>query len=158
MGRPVTSAESRFWARVAKGASDDCWPWTAGVDGRGYGLFSLGQPRPGRKSLTIRAHRYSLELKLGRELLPEEESCHTCDNPICVNPGHLFPGTHHDNMADMASKQRTRGEKHSRAKLTDVQIAEAQSMRAAGISIKSIAAHFGINAGHASRVSRGRRN
>ena len=52
------------------------------------------------------AHRYALERKLGRELEPGEVARHTCDNPICVNPDHLLPGTQRDNVDDMMRRGR----------------------------------------------------
>jgi HNH endonuclease len=49
--------------------------------------------------------------------------CHKCDNPTCINPSHLFLGTHLDNMADMISKNRmARGTAHGQAKFTDEEI------------------------------------
>lgn len=84
----------RFWEKVTK--TDDCWLWTgAGVR---YGSF-----RGPDKTTT--AHRFSYELHHG----PIENGayvCHTCDNPKCVNPDHLFLGTQSDNLKDMTDKGR----------------------------------------------------
>lgn len=93
---------SRFWSKVRKTSS--CWIWTRGCNGGAgyrYGVCYV----PQRKL----AHRYSLELYLGRPLLDGECALHRCDNPKCVNPNHLFLGTQADNVRDMSKKGRNRG-------------------------------------------------
>lgn len=87
----------RFWSKVDKRGPDECWPWTGGKFWDGYGWFSVA----GAKK---KAHRVSFFLQHGR--WPEPCCLHRCDNPGCVNPVHLFEGTHTDNMRDRERKGR----------------------------------------------------
>ena len=87
----------RFWRRVSKG--DECWLWTAYKSG-GYGVLCCG-----RRGLNRRAHRVAWEITNGP--IPEGlYVCHSCDNPSCVRPAHLFLGTQSHNMSDMWRKER----------------------------------------------------
>lgn len=90
--------EPYFWSLVKK--TDGCWIWTGGLDGHGYGRVWREGRRQG-------SHRVSFQLTNGR--IPDGMYvCHHCDNPICVNPGHLFLGTHSDNMRDCTNKGRNK--------------------------------------------------
>src|SRR5258708_5281579 len=105
---PLTT-DQRFWSRVTVAGSDDCWPWDK-EGAQGYGDFyydgALGK-----------AHRYSLSLKNGP--IPHGKCIlHSCDNPPCVNPLHLFCGTKKDNFDDMVAKGRrivAKGERWQKA-------------------------------------------
>lgn len=88
--------EQRFWEKVNK--SDDCWIWMSHIGTNGYGAFWFNG-----KSQS--AHRVAYELAFGKR--PGEFLvCHSCDNPTCVNPAHLWLGTEIDNKNDMVSKGR----------------------------------------------------
>lgn len=97
-GRKST-AQERFWSKVDRRGPEECWPWNGPLDSHGYGLFCWEN---GQRH----ASRYALEERLGRQL-GSLFALHTCDNPRCVNPNHLFPGTQLDNLRDMARKGRT---------------------------------------------------
>jgi hypothetical protein len=91
----------RFWAKVEKRGPRECWPWTgarASKDGRGR--FSVN----GRNRL---APRVAWALTNGCD--PVGCVCHSCDNPSCVNPAHLWVGTVRDNNLDMFAKGRAHG-------------------------------------------------
>ena len=124
------SNEERFWEKVDRGDDGDCWPWTASRLPEGYGCFWDGTYREGpRRPRIVRAHRW-LYAHLHGHIPDRLEVCHSCDEPSCVNPSHLFLGTHSDNMRDMVSKGRAdnRGARNGRAKLTPEQIEEIRRL------------------------------
>ncbi|MDR2506585.1 MAG: HNH endonuclease [Candidatus Accumulibacter sp.] len=138
-----------------------CLEWTGytvksnGRESHRYGRIKVG----GRDIL---AHRYAYKLAHGE--IPRGMSvCHRCDNPKCCNPEHLFLGTHRQNMGDMAAKGRAArisnpkptGEKSPTAKLLDTQIEEIRARRAAGETVTSLAAAYGVHHSYVSRLARG---
>lgn len=106
----------RFFKYVDITDETDCWLWKGQIPKeRRYGYFTIN-------SKALRAHRYIYTQIFG-EIKKGYEVCHTCDNPSCVNPWHLFLGTHEDNMKDMVNKNRSRkGEKSAKAKLTQEEV------------------------------------
>lgn len=102
---------ARFWAKVDKSDPDGCWIWIGSTSGAGYGRFHVN--RRG-----VLAHRVAYALVHGTApagiML-----CHRCDNPKCVRPDHLFPGTQKDNMRDCSLKKRSNraGEHNGKSKL-----------------------------------------
>ena len=139
----------RFWMKVDKSPSNNCWEWTACKD-FGYGVFMVY----GKK---WRAHRYSWFIHNGE--IPEGMLvCHHCDNPGCVNPKHLFVGTQSDNIRDAFSKGRkilpdNRGENSGAAKLTWEQVREMRSLYLAGKRNRSeLAEIYRISSGHVSSI------
>jgi hypothetical protein len=147
---------ARFWSKVSKRGSDDCWEWSAGCDEHGYGRFRLNRPRRVR-----RAHIVSYELSTG----PAKGLfiCHSCDNPPCCNPRHLWRGSHDDNMADMVVKCRSKAPPSSRpgvdnanARLTDDDVMQIKRMIARGEQNIVIAPLFGVTHSMVSRIKLGK--
>lgn len=139
-----------------------CWFWRGNINTNGYGLFALyGQRRIG-------AHRAAWELTRGP--IPQGMIvCHRCDNPRCVNPEHLFIGTHLDNARDRVSKGRgrypgpknpatgnrngsytkpervRRGTQVNTCKLNDEKVKEIRARHAAGTTAYRIACELGMD-------------
>lgn len=88
----------RFWSKVQPEYNSGCWLWAATANEKGYGDLWFGDRLE-------RAHRLSYEF-LVADFPREWMICHRCDNPSCVNPEHLAPGTAAMNTADMIAKGR----------------------------------------------------
>lgn len=87
-----------FWQRVQRGAPCECWHWTGTTDGR-YGQLFHGKR-------WVKAHRLSWEIANGQPFPAGLFACHSCDNPRCVNPAHIWPGTNAENQRDAVAKGR----------------------------------------------------
>lgn len=132
----------RFFSKT-----EGCWEWKGKRD-RGYGRFTIGDGE-------VRSHRFAYELYVGS--IPEGMSIlHSCDNPPCVNPAHLRPGTHLENQRDKVERNRTpRGERSGSAKLKESQVIEIRRRLSAGEPKKAVAAEFGIHLHYVYRISAG---
>lgn len=114
------SCVSAFWEKVDKSDAEGCWPWTARADKWGRGRWKVN----GRNMIASRA---ALLFSKGPPLqgaLEAMHACHTCDNPPCCKPDHLFWGTREQNMQDMARKGRAgmqlHPERYSKPRRSDV--------------------------------------
>lgn len=145
----------RFWSKVDKsGGPDACWPWTASCRGNGYGRFKI-EPR-----VSVATNRLAWALHNQKDPGPMLV-CHSCDNPPCCNPGHLWLGTVRDNNADKIEKGRGRtgpqdGEQNGAAKLSALQVETIKAMIRAGKNNKEIAKPFGVTHQLISRIRRGK--
>jgi hypothetical protein len=147
-----TDLYSKIDAKTVRG--DGCWGWRGSyLDG----YAATHAPRVDRKYKTFRVSRVVLARKLGRDLAPGECACHSCDNPGCVNPDHLWAGTYSDNARDRDAKGRGAhfgplGSTNGQAKITKDQVYE---IRAATGTQKEIAARFGIGQSQVSQIKTG---
>ncbi len=132
--------ETEFAKHFEKG--DGCWEWNWLKDKDGYGLFPYAK-------VMYRAPKIALALD-GRPAANGQYACHTCDNPGCVRPSHLYPGTPLQNSADAKSRNRTsRGEKVHFSKITEDLV---RQIRFAQGTHEKIALEFGISRGNVSLI------
>ncbi len=138
-----------FWKKIKKGTTPDaCWEWLGYKDTNGYGKCGTAH-----RKIAL-AHRVAYVLTNGEPPTDKPFLLHKCDNPGCVNPLHIFPGTQADNIADMIKKRRNnqwarqsrpedfRGEKNCRAKMTPEQVIEIRKLRESGKTLIRIAERF----------------
>ncbi len=139
-----------------------CWEFNGTIMPNGYGHIWDGQRSVG-------AHRTTLELRIGRRLTSGEYACHSCDNPRCVNPDHLWVGSAAENSADMVRKNRQAkgesspgwgrghlvhraGELNPQAKLSAQQVDE---IRASVLSGTALAQLYGVTRNHVYKIRNG---
>ena len=141
------STEKRFWEKVNK-HGDECWEWLGSKDEKGYGYF-WDQIR------NTKAHRYSWTTHYGR-IQKDKIICHHCDNPSCVNPNHLFLGTHQDNANDREAKGRRKnvvGENSPNSKLTDDDVrAIRKQYSSRNYTLDDLSKEFGVCFQQISRI------
>jgi hypothetical protein len=156
-GRKPKSHIERFEASYIPEPMSGCWLWLGTERGSNkYGVIKID-------GKAIPAHRYSYQRFVG-EIPVGMFVCHRCDNPSCVNPYHLFLGTHQDNTDDKVRKNRQakgsklaeaqyenrpRGEKNGRSKLNQDKVNQIRSLN---ISQKEIANIFGVSQALISKI------
>ncbi len=132
----------RFELHFKKLGKNDCWLWESCRTRQGYGQFRVNNKM-------LRAHRVAYEMYRGK-ISQGLCVCHSCDNPSCVNPNHLWTGKHQDNMDDKTMKGRgvrpplVAGEKHGMSKLTENNILEIRQEASSGQSRKALSKKYGV--------------
>lgn len=159
VGKPFDDPET-LARRLANGLNEApegaCWSWQRLTNGEGYGQLRVA----GRM---VYAHRLAYELGVGP--IPEGlHVLHSCDNPRCINPGHLSAGTRSQNMKDCSERGRARipkpiklGEENGASKLLEVDVRSIRRLLAKGISQQSIADRFGVTQGAISDIKLGKK-
>ncbi len=159
------NTQQRFWSKVLRAGSDECWLWTGKPNAKGYGRFGHG-------GQVVQAHRFAYEITYG-PLRAGMCALHNCDNPPCCNPRHLWAGTVVENNKDMWGKgrgkyqippggattqftsQQMSGENHPFHKLTEVKFRELRQLRCDGLTLQALADRFGISLPVAAKTAKG---
>ncbi len=128
------SPKDRFEQGYIPEPMSGCWLWVRSTDEKGYGRFSVLEYK-------MKAHRFSAFLHglLGDLKDNTKHVCHKCDNRSCVNPEHLYIGTHEQNMKDMYNKGRHPfGTKSGMSKLTEEIVRSARKDSRSGYALAKI--------------------
>lgn len=140
---------TEFWRNVAICDDDECWLWTGYVNKDGYGEFFFAGEMQG-------AHELAVTFSTGEIKDPALDTCHSCDNPPCCNPGHLRFATRLENVADAVQRGRVRsGEAHPFSRLTKAIVTEIRVRRANGALQKTLAADYGVSYAYISEIVNG---
>ena len=121
---------------------DECWITTYKTDRKGY-------PRTSRNGIAVRLNRIAYEAYYAEPIPDNMQVCHTCDNPNCINPEHLFLGTAQDNVDDMRAKGREY--KPGNGFLTNEDYDDIYEL---DLPTSAIAEIYGISTGHVRRIKR----
>lgn len=154
--RHATDVEDYFNQRVIKHAGyydSDCWQFSTKGDKDGYPQVT-GSKHCQEHGLT-RAHQLSYFVHKG-EIPDDKIVCHTCDNPWCVNPEHLFLGTWNDNVQDMISKGRSRSpySDGNGSKVNKEQIYQIKQLKGK-LACYKVGARYGISFSRVCQIWRG---
>lgn len=145
--------QSRFLSGFSPGAQKDCWPWLRSVTSAGYGQISVC----GGMRL---AHRVAWAFANSADIPRAVVICHRCDNPVCVNPSHLFPGDQSVNHWDSRRKGRAsppphfRGAAHPANKLSE---ADVLAIRASNDPPVLTGLKYGVTSGYVRNLRAGRK-
>lgn len=147
MGRPVIPwTMDRLERYSEKVPESGCWLWIHGVGSKGYGHTSIDGKH-------IEAHRLAWLLAKGSDA-GRLCVCHRCDIPSCVNPAHLFLGTHRDNVRDSIGKGRARVcRTRSRLSAEDIDFIKNGPM-----GCKRLMKKYGMSKSHLQRIRRGEKS
>lgn len=140
LGPRPYSLETKFWRHTMRDASCGCWVWVGCTDADGYGIIR-------HNGTNVRAHRASYQIHKG-ETPSHLAVCHSCDNPCCVNPDHLFLGDETDNNRDAVTKGR-----HKTGSVMNYEIAAQVRKAKEKLTGRTVAKQFGISEAAVSRIT-----
>lgn len=148
----MKSLHDRLMRKISINAARGCWDWVGSKDMDGYGRIRIEKKLRG-------AHRVSFAIHIGP--IPDDMCvCHTCDNPGCINPEHLFLGTNADNTYDRNAKGRTArqtGASNGQSKITDDDVIAIRAVKARwGVNTR-LAAQYGVSQPLISQIRAGKR-
>ena len=133
----------RFWEKVDRspgfGPQGDCWRWIACERGNGYGCIKIA-------GKVYDAHRVSFVIANGNP--PTKLACHRCDNRLCVNPDHIYDGSHSENLRDAfrnPDRKTCRGEAKPNAKLNAPLVRRMRDLWNSGLTTYRIGKMFGVS-------------
>lgn len=144
----MSSNIDKIMSRAIPEPNSGCYLWYGADNGRGYGVIRIGSKKDNTRKMYL-VHR--IVCKEAHGLKDNQDACHRCDNPRCVNPDHLFPGTKSENMQDASKKGRLR---FANQVLSDQQVI---SIIADGRISRLVAADYGISAKHVQNIRSGHR-
>jgi hypothetical protein len=144
----VGSLEERFNKSYKINKETGCWDWTRSLFKQGYAKIETNEKE---KRVCLRAHRLSYSIYKG-DIPKGMLVCHSCDNVKCVNPEHLWLGSHLDNINDCINKKRRAtnykwkifGESHHGSKLTNIQVKDIKIRLNGGEMGKDLSKEFNV--------------
>lgn len=148
---------ARFWRKVAVALPHECWLWP--VSKKRYGAFHIGTEYSHNGSRVVSAHQAAYLIGKG-PITSGLHVLHTCDNDRCVNPSHLYLGTHRDNMLDRKVRHRSwrgPGALNPSAKLDETKAGEIKGLLKRGQPVARLAEQFGVSPTTIYRIRHGRR-
>lgn len=133
----------RLWSKIDVRSENECWVWQGAKTTAGYGVIRINY-------ILKYAHRLTWMLHYKSDIPKKGQICHTCDNPPCCNPAHLFLGSQADNMKDAANKGRIkekvhRGITHHTTHLKEKDIRKIRHLGQTDIPHQEIGNYFGIS-------------
>ena len=147
-GRPANTPET-LWSKVDRKGEDECWNWKGYKNEKGYGRTWINDyGYYAHRVIFDLVHPNTITLSAPKDTDETGFLLHTCDNPSCCNPKHLFVGTHAENMADKVAKKRQATfpkDSGPRCKLSMAQAREIRQLRKDGVSARELAKRFDIS-------------